>query len=157
MSHSMDPTTIQSSLAPTSYPSLSPNTVFIITTIAGYGASGYSGDNGAATSAALSGPFGVALDSVGTYYTSCYPKFPFVKMYVFFNIGNVYIADTGNCRIRKLTVSTGIITTIAGTGTASFSGDGGPATSATLHFPEGIGLDSAGNGIIILIVSCDFD
>ena len=51
------------------------------------------------------------------------------------NIGNVYIADYGNNRIRKVTVSTGIITTIAGTGTASYSGDNGAATSATLNHP----------------------
>ena len=60
------------------------------------------------------------------------------------NIGNVYIADTRNNRIRKVTVSTGIITTIAGTGTASYSGDGGDATSATLYDPDGLGLDVSG-------------
>ena len=60
------------------------------------------------------------------------------------NIGNVYIADNGNNRIRKVTVSTGIITTIAGTGSATFSGDGGAATSATLNVPEGVALDASG-------------
>ena len=60
------------------------------------------------------------------------------------NIGNVYIADWSNHRVRKVTVSTGIISTIAGTGTADYSGDGGAATSATLHFPEGVALDSSG-------------
>ena len=59
-------------------------------------------------------------------------------------IGNVYIADRGNHRIRKVTVSTGIITTIAGTGTTTFSGDGGAATSAALYFPTGVTLDSSG-------------
>ena len=59
-------------------------------------------------------------------------------------LGNVYIADTSNNRIRKVTVSTGIITTIAGTGTQSYSGDGGAATSATLGYPIGVALDSAG-------------
>ena len=58
--------------------------------------------------------------------------------------GNVYIADAVNNRIRKVTVSTGIITTIAGTGTASYSGDNGPATSATLVCPQGVALDAAG-------------
>ena len=58
--------------------------------------------------------------------------------------GNVYIADFDNNRIRKVTVSTGIITTIAGTGTNSYSGDNGPATSATLYWPSGVALDSAG-------------
>ena len=56
----------------------------------------------------------------------------------------MYIADFNNCRIRKVTVSTGIITTIAGTGTSSYSGDNGPATSATLYNPLGIALDAAG-------------
>ena len=60
------------------------------------------------------------------------------------NIGNVYIADQWNHRIRKVTVSTGIITTIAGTGTWSYSGDNGAATSATLKYPEGVALDASG-------------
>jgi hypothetical protein len=60
------------------------------------------------------------------------------------NIGNVYIADSDNHRIRKVTVSTGIITTIAGTGSASYSGDNGAATSATLNSPAGVVLDSSG-------------
>ena len=60
------------------------------------------------------------------------------------NIGNVYIADYGNHRIRKVTVSTGIITTIAGTGSASYSGDNGAATSATLNYPVGVALDASG-------------
>ena len=60
------------------------------------------------------------------------------------NIGNVYIADRDNHRIRKVTVSTGIITLIAGTGTASYSGDNGAATSATLYTPRGIAVDSSG-------------
>ena len=59
-------------------------------------------------------------------------------------LGNVYIADTSNNRIRKATISTGIITTIAGTGTSSYSGDNGPATSAALYDPTGVALDSAG-------------
>ena len=58
------------------------------------------------------------------------------------NIGNVYIADHNNHRIRK--VSTGIITTIAGTGTASYSGDNGAATTATLYFPWGVAVDASG-------------
>ncbi len=56
----------------------------------------------------------------------------------------MYIADTSNQRIRKVTVSTGIITTIAGTGTSSYSGDGGAATAATLLLPLYVALDSAG-------------
>ena len=94
----------------------------IILTIAGTGTSSYSGDNGAATSATLNYPYGVVLDTAS----------------------NVYIADTNNHRIRKVTISTGIITTIAGTGTTTYSGDNGPATSATLNYPNGVALDSAG-------------
>ena len=94
----------------------------IISTIAGTGTSSYSGDNGAATSATLNYPYGVGLDTAG----------------------NVYIADTYNHRIRKVTISTGIITTIAGTGTTTYSGDNAPATSATLNYPNGVALDSAG-------------
>ena len=94
----------------------------IISTIAGTGTSSYSGDNGAATSATLNYPYGVGLDTAG----------------------NVYIADTYNHRIRKVTISTGIITTFAGTGTSSYSGDNGPATSATLYYPIGVAVDSAG-------------
>ena len=60
------------------------------------------------------------------------------------NIGNVYIGDGANNRIRKVTVSTGIITTIAGTGSASYSGDNGAATSATLNYPQGVAVDASG-------------
>ena len=60
------------------------------------------------------------------------------------NVGNVYIADDSNNRIRKVTVSTGIISTIAGTGSTTFSGDNGAATSATLYRPNGVALDASG-------------
>ena len=60
------------------------------------------------------------------------------------NIGNVYIANQGNNRIRKVTVSTGIITTIAGTGSTGYSGDNGAATSATLKYPFGVAVDASG-------------
>ena len=64
------------------------------------------------------------------------------------HLGNVYISDYGNSRIRKVTVSTGIITLIAGNGgTGSYSGDDGPATSASLNYPTGVALDSAGNSL----------
>ncbi len=59
-------------------------------------------------------------------------------------LGNVYIADCGNHRIRKVTVSTGIITTIAGSSSIGYSGDNGPATSAEFYVPEGIALDTSG-------------
>ncbi len=95
----------------------------IITTIAGNGAAGYSGDGGQATSAQLYYPQGVAVDADG----------------------NVYIADMGNSRIRKIAASTGIITTIAGNGTAGYFGDGGSATSAALSGPTGVAVDATGN------------
>ena len=60
------------------------------------------------------------------------------------NIGNVYIADMYNQRIRRLTVSNGIISTIAGTGSTSYSGDNGPATSAALNYPTGVAVDASG-------------
>ncbi len=59
-------------------------------------------------------------------------------------VGNVYIADQYNNRLRKVTVSTGIITTIAGTGSNSYSGDNGPATSSTLYSPIGVAVDLSG-------------
>lgn len=99
---------------------------FTISTVAGDGSAGYSGDGGIATSAALSSPFGVAADSAG----------------------NVYIADFNNVRIRKVS-PTGTITTFAGTGVAGFSGDGGQATSAMLNRPSKVSVDGAGNVYIV--------
>jgi hypothetical protein len=82
----------------------------------------------------------------------------FNKLYFFYFIllpahllGNIYIADNKNNRIRKVTVSTGIITTIAGTSTRSYSGDNGPATSATLYYPRGVAVDTSGRRFIILL------
>ncbi len=113
----------------------------IITTIAGSDSVGYSGDNGAATSASLYRPIGVALDAAGKR------NIRFFIFYYNFNllsIGNVYIADLYNQRIRKVTVATGIITTIAGTGTVSYSGDNGAATSASLCDPYDVSIDLSG-------------
>ena len=62
----------------------------------------------------------------------------------------MYVADSSNSRIRKVTVSTGVMSTIAGTGTASYSGDDGPATSAAINYPMGIALDSAGRRKLII-------
>ncbi len=92
-----------------------------IYTLAGNGNQGYSGDGGPAFSSQLNSPIGVAIDPSG----------------------NIYVSDTQNHRIRKITPS-GIITTFAGTGTAGFSGDGGPASLARINQPCGIALDTAG-------------
>src|SRR6185437_6754274 len=89
-----------------------------IATIAGNGISGYSGDGGAATSAEMGPPQDIALDSAG----------------------NLYIADGANNVIRKVATSTGTITTVAGNGTAGYSGDGGAATSAELNYPDGVAV-----------------
>ena len=93
----------------------------VITTVAGNGTAGFGGDNGPATSAQLNGPAGLFVDAAG----------------------NLYIADSGNNRIRE--VSNGVITTVAGNGTAAFGGDNGPATSAQLNGPAGLFVDAAGN------------
>src|SRR5271157_4608541 len=89
---------------------------YTIYTVAGSGTLGYSGDNGPATSAEMHGPYGVAADSAG----------------------NLYIADSGNQRVRK--VSNGVIATVAGNGTMGYSGDNGPATSAQLNTPYGVAV-----------------
>ncbi len=121
----------------------------IITTIAGTGTGSYSGDNGHATSAALNTPIGIAFDSAGThfliYFLICFTIFSS------YYLGNLYIADCFNQRIRKVTVSTGIITTYVGTGTKSYSGDNGQATSASLYDPSDVALDSAGNHSSLLL------
>ena len=65
------------------------------------------------------------------------------------HLGNVFIADKNNHRIRKVTVSSGVITTVAGNGgTGSYSGDTGQATSAALNYPQGVALDPSGMTII---------
>ena len=118
----------------------------IITTIAGTGTSGYSGDGGQATSATLNGPRGVAVDSSGILSYLCIFALSFLLILLtFLSIGNVFIADYSNQRIRKITVSTDIITTIAGNSTSpSYSGDNNAATSATLNNPIAVGLDTSG-------------
>ncbi|MCD6012085.1 MAG: surface protein [Flavipsychrobacter sp.] len=93
--------------------------VLIMRPFAGTGASSYGGDNGPATAAQLDNQYMINLDAGGN---------------------NLYIADNGNNRVRKIDLSTNIITTVAGTGTSGFSGDGGPATAAQLGAPGGGGL-----------------
>ena len=73
--------------------------------------------------------------------------YPPVYIHFNYSLGNVFIGDGNNCRIRKVTVSTGIITTYAGTGASSYSGDNGPATSATLAFPTDVTFDSSGTSL----------
>jgi uncharacterized protein (TIGR03437 family) len=95
----------------------------IINTVAGNATVGDTGDTGLATSAGLVTPYAVALDSKG----------------------NIYFAENGDSKIREVTVSTSIINTIVGNGTAGFGGDGSAATKAQLNFPTGVAVDSSGN------------
>ncbi len=97
----------------------------IISTVAGTGAQGFTGDNGPATSATFFNPYDVAVDGQN----------------------NIYIADAGNNAIRKITIATGIITTLAGLGPdqAGYTGDNGPATTAKLNYPTGVSVDQIGN------------
>ena len=94
-----------------------------ITTVAGNGNQGYGGDGGQATNAELCSPCGVAVN----------------------NAGGLFIADLGNSRVREVNLSTGVITTVAGNGTAGNSGDGGQASAAELGQPSGVAVDSAGD------------
>jgi len=94
-----------------------------ISTVAGNGAAGSTGDGGPATSAPLAGPFAVTLDASG----------------------NLYIANRDGNTIRKVSSPGGIISTIAGNGTAGYSGNGGPATAAQLSYPASVLSDSSGN------------
>ena len=148
----------------------------IITTIAGTGISGYTGDGGPAANAMVNSPYGIAIDDTGNIYFADYLEnvvrkidpsgmiTTFAGNSTVFTLGdngpatsagmnhpigvmvdgngNVYITDASHECIRKVTA--GIITTIAGNGTESFSGDGGPATAAELNNPAGITMDTAG-------------
>ena len=117
----------------------------VISTIAGTGVASYSGDGGVATSATLNAPIGVALDHLGrNNYILVSSASATLFTLTLFQGDNVFIGDYSNNRIRMVTISTGIISTVAGTGTGSYSGDGGPATSATLKHPCGVALDASG-------------
>src|SRR5450631_383672 len=91
-------------------------------TVAGNGTPGFTGDGGTAIGAQINGPLGVAVDAAG----------------------NLYIADTGNEVVRKVSAD-GTISTVAGTGTSGYLGDGGAARSAWLNGPEAVAVDAAGN------------
>lgn len=150
----------------------------MITTVAGNGINGFSGDGGPATQASLSGPSGVAVDNVGNLYIADYANYRIRKVdgngiittvagngnngfsgdggpatqaslspvrdVAVDRFGNLYISDTYNDRIRKVDVN-GYITTVAGNGTRFFSGDGGPATQASISYPHGVSVDGLGN------------
>ena len=156
----------------------------IITTIAGTGINHYSGDGGLATSAELSSPHDIVVDSSGNIYIAdtwnhCIrlvtketgiittvagmgPKYfgypyqqgdggPAINAILTYptgvavdGLGNIYIVDSTNNRVRMVTKSTGLISTIAGSGVQGYSGDGGPALSADLNRPTGITIDAAG-------------
>jgi trimeric autotransporter adhesin len=155
-------------------------TTGVITTIAGTGVGGYSGDGGPATSAELYNPEGLAVDSAGNIYIADHANnvirkitvatgiittiagtagsegyggdgglatkalFSGITGIVLDSAGNVYLADSGNARVRKITVSTGIIQTVVGNGTSGFTGDDGPATSPGIFAPAGMTFDSKG-------------
>jgi sugar lactone lactonase YvrE len=103
------------------------NSKGIISTIAGTGAKGFSGDGGMATNARFLSVRGLAVDAAG----------------------NLFIADYGNNRIRKVDPATGIISTIAGNGTRGFEGDGGPAVQAQLPSPSALAVDAKGDLFIV--------
>lgn len=149
-----------------------------ITTVAGTGGHGYSGDGGPASSAQLNHPFGIALDTAGNLFiadrfNNCIRKVNAAGIISTFagtgaagyngdgiaataaqlnnatgvfadKVGNLYIADRSNNRIRKVDNS-GIITTVAGNGAAAFTGDGGAATNAALNSPRKVVADTLGN------------
>jgi sugar lactone lactonase YvrE len=151
-----------------------------ISTVAGNGKYGYTGDSGPATSAELEYPVGVAVDSSGDIFVSDFDSAVVREVsgvtgliYTFAGTGDcdysndgsiatvaelceptgltldlsgdLYIADSDNARIREVNAATNIITTVAGDGTWGYFGDGGPATSAELDWPEGVALDTSGD------------
>jgi hypothetical protein len=154
------------------------NTAGIISTVAGDGTAGFSGDGGPATSAKINAPWGIGVDAAGNVYFVDYANsrvrkvntagiissvagggyvfpgdggpatsahLPYITEMTVDSAGNIYISEPDNFHSVRKVNTAGIISTVAGSGTAGFSGDGGPATSAKLSFPEGLALDSAGN------------
>ena len=150
----------------------------MITTVAGNGTAGFSGDGGPATAAELNDPAGVAVDAAGDLFiadtgnnvirevelstgiittvagnghrrataaTADRPPPPQLQRpaaWRWTRAGDLFIADTDNNVIREVSLTTGIITTVAGNGTAGYSGDGGPATAAELNYPSGVAVDA---------------
>ncbi len=98
------------------------DTTGALTVIAGTGRQGFAGDGGPAAAAELNAPGGIALDTAG----------------------NIFIADTGNQRIRRIASSDGTVTTVAGSGVAGFSGDTGPGIAARLRFPSSLAMGTSG-------------
>ena len=153
----------------------------VITTVAGNGTQGFTGDGGPATAAQIAQPYGIAVDGSGNFFFADFgntrvrkvsasgtittvagngtPGFTgdgksrtaaevnYPKGIALDASGNLFIADFANSLIRKVSAS-GIITTVAGTGDFGYTGDGGPATSAKLYFPRGVAVDTAGNVFI---------
>jgi sugar lactone lactonase YvrE len=103
----------------------------VISTVAGSGEKGYSGDGGPATAAALNEPYGIVLDRAG----------------------NLYIADRLNRRVRRIDAASGVISTLAGTGEPAYSGDGGPAARAGLAEPNGLAFDAGQRRLYITDVA----
>ena len=162
----------------------------VITTLAGTGTAGFSGDGGAATAATIYNPCGVNLDNSLNVYFSDYGGYNVIRKVtvstgiistvagtgstsggysgdniqataatlnfphdvVLDSYNNLYISDRANYRVRKVDASTGVITTVVGTGTSSSTGDGSAATSATIKGPCNSRFDSAGN---YYITDCD--
>jgi len=150
----------------------------VISTVAGNGSQGFSGDGGPAEAAALSGPTDVAVDAAANLYIADFNNHRIrrvaaasgvITSFVGFGgtlgdggpataaklvqphgvavdaAGNLYVADSLQYRIRKVIAATGIISTVAGNGTAGFSGDGGAATAASLCGPADVAVDASGN------------
>ena len=153
----------------------------VITTVAGNGSGGFSGDGGPATSASLQGPHSLQADAAGNLFIADTLNARVRRVDATSGVittvagggtgglgdggpatsariaphgvapdpeGNLLIADRDNHRVRRVDAATGVITTFAGNGDRAYSGDGGPATEASLHDPQGVAVDPQGNVFI---------